>query len=157
MSKWVKDACPGLWYHKIADPRTAGEDGTHFITNRRAVDVVCSHPDSGRMVGLEWKIVKGGLSIPKKKVKDHQIETLEKIIGTGGIGLLMIAHLTDSEEYARVYAIPPKIWRVAAEATDKKSVRLDSFNMLKLEITRHDKRVVVPFKRLYEIMELDFE
>lgn len=129
MKNWQKQQ-PDLWFHKIADSRHG------IATGDRAIDVVACL--KGKFIGLEFKLVKRGLSLPIKSIRNNQLETLERINETGGEGLLIIIRdFGGTKKHA--YALYPMEWKVAvqvAERAGKKSVKLSYFDGHRIEYRR---------------------
>lgn len=131
MKNWQRQQ-PDLWFHKIADSR----HGT--ATGDRAIDVVACL--RGRFIGLEFKLVKRGLSIPIKSVRDNQIATLQAINNAGGLGfLIIICCFSGTNKYA--YAIEPHVWQAFVDIAEKKSIKLNEFDECRFDYIRKGRQL----------------
>lgn len=132
MKNWQRQRQHLLWYHKIADSRYG------MVTGDRAIDVVACC--EGRFIGLEFKLVKRGLSIPIKSVRDNQIKTLQAITNAGGLGFLIIIRcFSGTDKHA--YAIEPHVWEAFVSVAEKKSIKLSEFDACRFDYVREGRQL----------------
>lgn len=135
MQNWKRQRPELLWFHKIADSRFGA------ITNDRAIDVVACY--KGRMLGLEFKLVKEGISISINRIRSNQIITLNDIVKAGGLGyIIIIRYYSGTKKHA--YLISPKcIFDEIknAQSLGKKSIRLEVFNKYRFEYVRNGSKI----------------
>lgn len=83
VKKWRARFDRPIFHHKVADPMAGG-----FATSTRAVDswIVID----GISVAIEWKLLKSTHTIPLDRVREAQIETLDKHTAAGGVSFIMI-------------------------------------------------------------------
>lgn len=120
MKNWQRQQ-PDLWFYKIPDARFGAATGD------RAIDVVACY--KGRFIGLEFKLIKHGLSIPIRSIRDSQLATLDKINKAGGEGMIIIIRYFGGRK-RHAYLLYPMQWKMAvigAKKRGKKSVKLDYF------------------------------
>lgn len=123
MQNWQRQKPNSLWFHKIADP-TYGQ----AYTQTRAVDVIACY--KGKVVGIEWKLIKNKKSIPLDRIRESQIKTLFDIKLVGGFGFIAIGVYNSTKDKS-VYFIPIQDWCKAVKKEKKKSIKLSVFDKFK--------------------------
>ena len=105
-----------MWYHVVTDPRFATKE---WHGDKRAVDVLIGYPPNGQLIGAEFKMLNDAWALPLKRIRQSQIDTLERIELCGGRGLFIVGMYRKRSRSKFAVVLPVKVLKDAIEYRKK--------------------------------------